>query len=366
MKQVGGKLAIVIGTRPEAIKLAPLILELRQRNFKPFVLLTGQHIDMAKLALNVFKIEADLELKMPERDAKFPLESITSFAVMELSKIFKKENLSSVLVQGDTTSAFCGALSAFYSQIPVFHLEAGLRTLNPSNPFPEEMNRRLISKLANIHFAPTETAKKNLLNEGVNEDLIHVVGNTSIDAIRIVLSQIEKKPNNGRKKILLTCHRRENLEQNIKEIFLAVLELLNKYNDIEFFIPLHPRKEIGELAREVFKDNTLVTLSEHLSFDQMVAHIDSSYLVLTDSGGMQEEAPFLNKPVLVLREETERVEGIEANTLKIAGTNKVSIVLKVSEILDDSKQYQQMQLAQNPYGDGFSAYKIANLLEQSF
>lgn len=369
------KLLFVFGTRPEAIKMAPLIKECQKYpdKFDVKVLVTGQHREMLDQILEFFKIVPDYDLNLMTPNQT--LFSITREALQGMENIFDEVAPDLIIVQGDTTSVFAGALSGFYKKLPVAHLEAGLRSGDKYYPFPEEMNRILTSHIANYHWAPTERAKQNLLREGVDPKAIHVVQNTVIDALLLALKLIEKEGNKkyfkffekidfNKKIILVTAHRRESFGRPFENICEAVYELAQMYPDIEFVYPVHPNPNVRESVYKILDGIANVHLLEPLDYPYMVWLMNKSYIILTDSGGIQEEAPSLGKPVLILRDVTERQEGVEAGTAKLTGTNKQLIVLNTRELLTDQGEYNRMVQSKNPYGDGKASERIVKLLNQ--
>ena len=364
------KVLIVFGTRPEAIKLAPVITELRHRvdKFEVVVAVSGQHREILDQVLNLFDIQPDYDLNIMQ-----PGQSLTQITVRVLQgveNVIDKEVPDIMLVQGDTTTAFASALVGFYHQIPIGHVEAGLRTHEKYNPFPEENNRQLISALAAIHFAPTQKAKENLLREGISPDTIYVTGNTVVDALMsIVQHNFEfKQPPlstlefDNRKVILVTAHRRENWGQPLDNVCLALKELLERYKDIDIVFPTHPNPKVRGAVEAILGGIKRAYLIEPLDYLPFVHLMSKVYLILTDSGGIQEEAPSLGKPVLVLRETTERPEVIEAGVAKLVGTDKDLIISKVTMLLENQNIYQKMTQAVHLYGDGRATQKIVEIL----
>lgn len=359
------KVMLVFGTRPEAIKMCPLVLELKKRkNVQTVVCVTGQHREMLQTVLEVFKIKPDYDLDiMKEQQTLF---DVTTAVLVNLKKILEEEKPDILLVHGDTSTAFAAALAGFYLQIPVGHVEAGLRTYNMLSPFPEEFNRQVISKIATYHFAPTEQARRNLLKEMISNEHIYVTGNTAIDALQYTTS--DKYDNEliqwigNSRLILLTAHRRENIGAPMRHIFNAVCHIVNECSDIKVIYPIHMNPVIYEIADEIFADNDRIRLIPPLDVIDFHNLMKRSYLIMTDSGGIQEEAPFFGIPVLVLRDTTERPEGVMAGTLKLVGTNETNIYQECKKLLFNQIQYQQMSQAQNPYGDGKASQKIADIL----
>lgn len=365
------KIMTIFGTRPEAIKMAPIIKELESRKaHAQEACVTGQHRQMLDQMLRLFNIKTayDLEIMTPHQS----LEQISSKALLGLEEVLEKNRPDMVLVQGDTTTALIGALAAFYKKIPVGHVEAGLRTDSLYNPFPEEMNRRLIGQLAQLHFAPTEKARDNLLREGIKSDLVHVTGNTVIDAIKWVTTQdlpfqnhkLANLDTTGKRVVLVTTHRRENVGRGMKSIFETINRLSSEYSDLIFIYPVHLNPAIQKLAKEAFGKNESIVMLEPLEYPDLAKVIQKSYLVMTDSGGIQEEAPAFGKPVLVLRDTTERQEGVDAGTAKLVGTDNDKIYSEAKKLLTDDGAYKEMANAVNPYGDGTAAKKIVDIIEQ--
>ncbi|MEC0382040.1 UDP-N-acetylglucosamine 2-epimerase (non-hydrolyzing) [Bacillus velezensis] len=363
------KVMTVFGTRPEAIKMAPLVLELKKHpEIESYVTVTAQHRQMLDQVLHAFQIKPDFDLNiMKERQT---LAEITSNALVKLDGLFKEIKPDIVLVHGDTTTTFAGSLAAFYHQIAVGHVEAGLRTGNKYSPFPEELNRQMTGALADIHFAPTQQAKQNLLKENKKESSIFVTGNTAIDALHTTVrseyshSIIEKIGND--RMILLTAHRRENLGQPMEHMFKAIRRIADEFSDVQVVYPVHLNPAVREAADRHFGDSERVHLIEPLEVIDFHNFASRSYFILTDSGGVQEEAPSLGKPVLVLRDTTERPEGVEAGTLKLAGTDEETIYQMAKQLLTDKQEYEKMSRASNPYGDGMASRRIAEGLLYQF
>ncbi len=364
------KIMVIFGTRPEAIKMAPVIKELEKReNLMPIVCVTAQHRQMLDQELEVFQIKPDYDLDIMEQGQT--LTDITIKSLHGIENVLKETQPDMILVQGDTTTTFASALAAFYHQIPVGHIEAGLRTYNKYAPYPEEINRKMVSDLADLHFAPTVHAKENLLKENRNEKTIFVTGNTVIDAIKTtvkkdyhneVLDSIDPK----KRIILLTTHRRENLGEPMKNIFRAVNRIINEYEDVCVIYPMHKNSIVRKMAEEILEKSDRIKEIEPLDVLDFHNFMNRSYLILTDSGGIQEEAPAMGKPVLVLRNVTERPEGIQAGTLKLVGTKEEEIYKKTKELLDDTIEYEKMSIATNPYGDGKASIRIADEIENFF
>jgi len=369
--------AVIFGTRPEGIKLAPVIEELRKRpaHFKPLVWVTAQHREMLDQVLDVFSIRPDRDF-----DLMRPGQSLTGLtvAVLEaLSKAFEEERPDLILVQGDTTTTFAASLAAYYARAPVAHVEAGLRTYDKFAPYPEEVNRRLTTHLADIHFAPTERARQNLLAEGIPAQRVLTTGNTVIDALLSVVKRVRQSPPplpadllpaalKAPRMILITGHRRESFGRGFEQICRAIAELARLYPEAAFVYPVHMNPNVREPVFRILSGNPNVHLIEPLGYLEFVRLMDRATLLLTDSGGVQEEAPSLGKPVLVMREVTERPEGVEAGTSRLVGVEAQRIVAGVRELLEDQSLYRRMSAAPNPYGDGRAAQRIAEALESRF
>ncbi len=359
------KVMTVFGTRPEAIKMCPLILELKKRGeLQTIVCLTGQHKEMLEQVMNVFDIKADYNLSiMKDRQT---LNMITVSVLMGVEEVLKKERPDIVLVHGDTTTSFAAALSSFNLNIPVAHVEAGLRTYNLKSPYPEEFNRQSIDIFSDIYFAPTETAKRNLLLEGKSEEEIVVTGNTVIDALKTTVKDDYKNEYltwaEGSRLILMTAHRRENIGTAMEEMFQAVRQIVDENEDVKLIYPVHRNPAVREIVFRYLAGHDRIRLIDPLDVFDFHNFINKCYLVLTDSGGIQEEAPSLGKPVLVLRDTTERPEGVEAGTLKLVGTKGEDVYREISNLLNDKKAYMDMSRASNPYGDGHASERIVEHL----
>ena len=356
---------LVFGTRPEAIKMCPLVNELKSRkNVKTVVCVTGQHRQMLDQVLETFGVTPDYDLSIMKTSQT--LFDITTNILNGIKEVLEKENPDVVLVHGDTSTTFVTALACFYLQIPVGHVEAGLRTYNIYSPYPEEFNRQAVSIISKYNFAPTERSKNNLLKEGKAENSIYVTGNTAIDALKTTVKEDYSHPEldwaKGSRLIFITAHRRENLGEPLRNICEAVKEIATKNKNVEVVYPVHLNPAVQEVARDVLSDIPNVHLIEPL--DVITTHnlINRSYMVLTDSGGIQEEAPSLGKPVLVLRTETERPEAVYAGTVKIVGTDKKKIVEEATKLLKDKNEYAKMSKATNPYGDGKSCDRIVDAI----
>lgn len=349
--------------------MAPIILELEKRQISEnAVAVTGQQRGMLDQVLGMFDISTDhdLDIMVPNQS----LEHITTTVLEGIGEVLNEEKPNFVIVQGDTTTAFAAGLAAFYAKIPVAYVESGLRTDNLYNPFPEEMNRRLLSHLAQIHFAPTQQASKNLLKEGIDPQSVHITGNTVVDALMLIAGQnyqfksqtLAQIDFSSQKVILLTSHRRENLGEPMKRIFSAVREVASKHSGVLIVFPVHPNPLIKELAENELGQTANIRLIEPLDYTDLVLLLKNCYMVLTDSGGIQEEAPTFGKPVLVLRDSTERPEGITTGVAKLVGTDKAKIVAATSQLITDTAAYQQMAKSSNPYGDGTAAKQIVDIL----
>lgn len=364
------KVMTIFGTRPEAIKMAPLVkvLQERKNQFETLVCVTAQHREMLDQVLQVFEIIPDYDLNIMKE--KQTLTDITTRGLHGLEEIMAKENPNLVLVHGDTSTTFVGSLAAFYRQIPVGHVEAGLRTWNKYSPYPEEINRQLTGVLATLHFAPTEWSANNLKTENKPEESIYVTGNTVIDAFKTtvkenyshpVLQKIDKK-----KMVLVTAHRRENLGEPMKQMFRAIRRLVEQHEDIAVVYPVHLNPLVREAAKEVLGGHDRMHLIDPLDVVDFHNFESRAHLILTDSGGLQEEAPSFGIPVLVLRDTTERPEGIEAGTLKLVGTDEENIYHHANQLLSDPKAYEAMSKAANPYGDGKASERIADSILDYF
>lgn len=362
-----GKVLVVFGTRPEAIKMAPVIRELKQvKDIETQVLVTAQHREMLDQVLHLFAIEPDHDLDLMREGQD--LYSITTGVLNGVREVLEKERPELVVVHGDTTTTFAASLAAFYQRIPVAHVEAGLRTYNKYSPFPEEINRSLTARLADLHFAPTDLNRDNLLRESIGDLKIWVTGNTVIDALMQTirpgfdfgpeLAQVDF----NRRIILLTTHRRENWGGRMGQIYLAMLDLLKAFEDIEIVFPVHKNPIVRDLAQSMLGESKRVHLIEPLEYEPFANLMNQSYLVLTDSGGMQEEAPSLGKPVLVLRDTTERPEAVKAGTVKLIGTNRERVFKEAHELLSNQLEYHKMARAVNPYGDGKAAGRIVKVI----
>ncbi|MBW3625697.1 MAG: UDP-N-acetylglucosamine 2-epimerase (non-hydrolyzing) [Armatimonadetes bacterium] len=357
----------IFGTRPEAVKMAPVIRELQRfpDQVRLRIAVTAQHREMLDQILRIFDIRPDFDLNIMQPGQT--LAGITTRALSGLDELLSEEKPDLVLVQGDTATVFAGALAAFYHKIAVGHVEAGLRTQNQYDPFPEEMMRRLTGQIADLHFAPTEQSRQNLLQNGVPDDRIDVTGNTVIDALLSVAAQLpDDAPSHGHRQILVTAHRRENWGEPLREVCLALRDLVERHPDIEVVYALHRNPVVRETATEVLGGLDRVRLIEPPDYQPFVGMMKRATLIITDSGGVQEEAPSLGKPVLVVRRTTERPEGVDAGTVKLVGTDRETIVREADRLLDDPAAYAEMAQARNPYGDGQAAPRIREAIFRRF
>lgn len=362
------KVLLVFGTRPEAIKMCPLVNELKQSNhFDVKVCVTGQHKEMLQQVLDVFKIVPDYDLDIMQPNQT--LFTITTSILDKIKPVFDDYQPDIVLVHGDTTTTFAASLAAFYAGIKVGHVEAGLRTYNLQSPFPEEFNRQAVSILSDFNFAPTEVSKNHLLSEGKKAKTIFVTGNTAIDALTTTVDSSYHHDLfdwvGDSKLILITAHRRENLGQPMKNMFKAIKRVLNENSDVKAIYPIHKNPLVRDTANEVFGDDSRLKLIEPLEVIDFHNFLNKSYLILTDSGGIQEEAPSLGKPVLVMRDTTERPEGVAAGTLKLVGTREENIYENFTLLLSDDAAYAKMSQASNPYGNGTASQQIVKILAEN-
>lgn len=386
MKDEKIKALFVFGTRPEAIKMAPVIREMETENskFKVVVCVTAQHREMLDQVLKIFEISPDHDLDIMKKNQD--LFDVTTNALIGLKDIFKKEKPDIILVQGDTTTAFAAGLAAYYLKIPIAHIEAGLRTYNKYSPFPEEKNRHLLSVLADYHFAPTGWAKSNLLKEGIPEDRIWVTGNTVIDALMTVVRSQESEvrretferyfkekwnlhlsqDSSNSKLILVTGHRRENFGEGFENICLALKEIAEIRKDVIIVYPVHLNPNVQQPVKAILNGKPNIHLIDPLEYEPFVFLMSNAYLILTDSGGIQEEAPSLGKPVLVMRDTSERPEGIEAGSAKLVGTDTEKIITETQKLLNDKMEYERMAKAINPYGDGQASKRIVRIISKHF
>lgn len=361
------KVMLVFGTRPEAIKMCPLVKELKTRkNIETIVCVTGQHRQMLDQVLDAFHVKPDYDLSiMKDKQTLF---DVTVNILERIKTVLEEVKPDVVLVHGDTSTTFVTALACFYMQIPVGHVESGLRTYNIYSPFPEEFNRQAVGIVAKYNFSPTEASKQNLIKEGKDESTIYVTGNTAIDALKTTVredyfhEQLEWAKDS--RLVMLTAHRRENLGEPLRNIFRAILRVVNENSDVKVIYPIHMNPVVREIANEILGACDRVRIIEPLEVIDFHNFLANSYMILTDSGGIQEEAPSLGKPVLVLRDTTERPEGIEAGTLKLVGTEEKIIYNEFSKLLHDEEEYGKMAKAANPYGDGFACKRIADILEK--
>lgn len=359
------KVLLVFGTRPEAIKMCPLVKELKERkSVETVVCVTGQHRQMLDAVLDAFDVKPDYDLSiMKDRQTLF---DITTNILNSIKEVLEKEKPDVVLVHGDTSTTFVTALACFYLQIPVGHVEAGLRTYNIFSPYPEEFNRQAVSILAKYNFAPTELSKENLLKEGKAEESIYVTGNTAIDALKTTVRDDYTHPElewaKGSRLITITAHRRENLGEPMHQMFRAIKRIIDEHPDVKAVYPIHMNPVVRQAAKEELGDSDRIHIIEPLDVLDFHNFLARSYLIITDSGGIQEEAPSLGKPVLVMRDTTERPEGIKAGTLKLVGTEEETIYNAFKLLLEDEGEYEKMSKASNPYGDGFASKRIADIL----
>lgn len=359
----------IFGTRPEAIKMAPLVNQLKkEEELVPIVVVTAQHREMLDSVLDTFNIQPDYDLNIMKSGQT--LSDITTKVLKGLEAVIQQEQPDMILVHGDTMTAFASSLAAFYNQVAIGHVEAGLRTWNKYSPYPEEMNRQMISKLADLHFAPTAQAKMNLLNENTDASKIAVTGNTAIDAMATTIqdnyhSEVMER-HKGKRVLLLTAHRRENLGKPMEHIFSAVRKLVEAHEDVVAVYPMHKNPKVRAIAQRYLSHHNRIELIEPLDVVDFHNFAHQSYLILTDSGGIQEEAPSLGKPVLVLRDTTERPEGVAAGTLKLAGTNEADVYREAEQLLTDQAIYKQMSETANPYGDGKASQRICDNIKYYF
>lgn len=359
------KVMLVFGTRPEAIKICPLVKELKKREeLQTIVCVTGQHRQMLDMVLEAFDVTPDYDLSiMKDKQTLF---DVTTNILNRIKEVLEKEKPDVVLVHGDTSTTFVTALACFYLQIPVGHVEAGLRTYNIYSPYPEEFNRQAVSIISKFNFAPTELSEQNLLKEGKDPDSIYVTGNTAIDALKTTVRENYTHPElewaKGSRLIMITAHRRENLGEPMRHMFKAIRRVMDEHPDVKAIYPIHMNPVVREIANEYLGDDDRIHIIEPLDVLDFHNFLSRSYLILTDSGGIQEEAPSLGKPVLVMRDTTERPEGIAAGTLKLVGTEEETIYNEFSRLLSDKEEYEAMSKASNPYGDGHACERIADVL----
>ncbi len=363
------KIMTVFGTRPEGIKMAPIIKELEKREgVTSITCITAQHRQMLDQVLDLFHINPDYDLNIFKPGQT--LTEITTRALQGLEEVIIKEKPDVLLVQGDTTTVFAGALAAFYQKVKIGHVEAGLRSGNLYSPYPEEANRKLTGILTDFHFAPTERNRQNLLKEDYPEEKIFITGNTVIDALKYAIKKdyifdkdlLNKLDYKNKRVILITCHRNENIGKPMENIFTAVKDIVEKYEDVELVFPMHLNPKVREIANKILMDNDRIHLIEPLDYEPMANLMSKVHLIVTDSGGLQEEGPTFGKPVLVVREETERPEGIEAGTAKLVGTNYKNVFNEIDLLLSNKEEYNKMANAVNPYGDGKTSERIVDIL----
>lgn len=362
------KVMLVFGTRPEAIKMFPLVKELKTRKgLETIVCVTGQHREMLKQVIDVFGVEPDYDLNIMKQGQT--LYDITINILEKIKEILDLVKPDLVLVHGDTSTSFATALACFYSQIKVGHVEAGLRTYNIYSPYPEEFNRQAVGIISNYNFCPTKLSANNLIKEGKDPSTIYITGNTVIDALKTTVKEDYSNEiidwAKGSRLVLLTAHRRENLGEPIRAMFTAIRRIVDEFSDVKVVYPMHLNPKVREVAHEVFDGQDRVKLIEPLDVFDFHNFMSRSHIVLTDSGGIQEEAPSLGKPVLVMRDTTERPEGVEAGTLKLVGTEEQSIYLECKKLLTDENEYKAMSEAKNPYGDGTASIQIADIIEKT-
>jgi UDP-N-acetylglucosamine 2-epimerase (non-hydrolysing) len=367
------KVISVFGTRPEAIKMAPLVKEFIENSeyFDSKILVTGQHREMLDQVLDIFKIVPDYDLNIMKHNQS--IVDITSEVIKGIDEILKDFSPDVLLVHGDTTTSFAAALAAFYNHVKVGHVEAGLRSGNKYSPYPEEMNRSLTGRIADFHFAPTKGNEENLINENIDREHIFVTGNTVIDALLSVVDSkfrfehpvLKKIDFENQRILLLTAHRRENLGKPMEDIFKAIKRIVLEFDDVEVIYPVHLNPIVQKIANQVLGEVKRVHLIEPLDYLPFANLISKSHLILTDSGGIQEEAPALGKPVLVLRKETERPEAVEAGTVKIVGTNEMNVYETIKMLLTSNHEYNKMANAVNPYGDGSTSKRIVNIIKEA-
>ncbi len=361
------KVMSIFGTRPETIKMAPVVHELEKREeIESIVCVTAQHREMLDQVLKALKVKPDYDLNIMKQGQT--LSDITTRALKGLEDVIKEVKPDIILVHGDTTTTFAGALAAFYQQVAVGHVEAGLRTYNIYSPYPEEFNRQAVSIISQFNFAPTELSKNNLLKEGKKEETIFVTGNTAIDALKTTVREDYTHPDlewaSDSRLIMITAHRRENLGEPMKHMFRAIRRVMDEHPDVKAIYPIHMNPVVREIADSILGDDERIRIIEPLEVLDFHNFLNRSYMILTDSGGIQEEAPSLGKPVLVMRDTTERPEGIAAGTLKLVGTEEETIYQNFKSLLENKDEYEKMSKASNPYGDGFACKRIANILEE--
>lgn len=363
------KLMFVFGTRPEAIKMCPVIKKFKEEEeFNNIVCITGQHKEMLEQVLKVFHIIPDYNLSIMKEGQD--LFDITAKILIKIKEIIDRVKPDMIIVHGDTTTALTAAIAGFYKKIPIAHVEAGLRTYNLNSPFPEEFNRHAISIITDLNFAPTDLAKKNLLNERIDDKKIFVTGNTAVDALRTTVKSDYEDKNlkwaADSKLLLVTAHRRENIGSPMRNMFRAIKRIVMNRKNVKVIYPIHMNPTVRKIAKEEFGNNNKIRLIEPLDVIDFHNYMSKAFLILTDSGGIQEEAPSLGKPVLVMRETTERPEGVKAGTLKLVGVQEEGIYSSINRLLNDSEEYKKMSVAQNPYGDGHASERIVAIVERYF
>lgn len=363
------KIMTIFGTRPEAIKMAPLVLELKNDpELQPIVVVTAQHREMLDSVLETFDITPDYDLNIMKQGQT--LSEVTSRVLGGLESVIQEAKPDMILVHGDTTTTFAGSLAAFYNEVAIGHVEAGLRTWNKYSPFPEEMNRQMTGVLADLHFSPTDQSKHNLLQENKKDESIVVTGNTAIDALSTTVSDDYESDiinrHEGKRIVLLTAHRRENIGKPMENIFKAVRQIVEEHEDVVVVYPMHKNPKVRNIANQILSDHERIELIEPLEVIDFHNFAANSHLILTDSGGVQEEAPSLGKPVLVLRDTTERPEGVEAGTLKLVGIEQDIVYKETKTLLTDQALYERMSIAQNPYGDGKASKRICENIKYYF
>ena len=364
------KVMTVFGTRPEAIKMAPLVLKLKKDDrFEEITVVSAQHREMLDQVLDIFKIKPDYDFNIMHKNQT--LEDITSKVMLDMAKVIKKEQPDIVLVHGDTTTSFAAGLATFYEQTKLGHVEAGLRTWNKYSPFPEEMNRQMTDDLTDLYFAPTKLSKQNLIKENHSADNIYVTGNTAIDALEQTVKEdyhhdVLDEINPDSKIVLVTMHRRENQGEPMRRVFKVMKQVVDSHKDVEIIYPVHLSPRVQKVAKEVLSDDPQIHLIKPLDVVDFHNLAKKSYFIMTDSGGVQEEAPSLGKPVLVLRDTTERPEGVAAGTLKLVGTEVDKVRAEMIRLLEDEKAYTEMANAKNPYGDGKAADRIMDAIAYYF
>ena len=360
------KVISVFGTRPEAIKMAPLVKELEKRDeIESIVCVTAQHRQMLDQVLETFEITPDYDLDIMKQGQT--LSDITSRVLYGLENVIKEVKPNIVLVHGDTTTTFAGALAAFYNQVDIGHVEAGLRTDDKYSPYPEEMNRQMVDCMTDMYFAPTDLSRDNLLKENIDDNKIYITGNTAIDAMATTVRKDYTHPEldwikDDERLILVTAHRRENLGEPMRNIFKAIRRIIDEFEDVKVLYPIHLNPRVRDVAHEIFDGCDRVKLIEPLEVFDFHNFINNCYMIMSDSGGVQEEAPSLGKPVLVLRDTTERPEGIDAGTLKLVGTDEENIYREAKNLLTNKNAYESMSKASNPYGDGFASKRIVDAI----